>query len=141
MSPRNAIEDYYEALRRGEPLYPYFVESDATTKVGIRETLKGYDEVAEGLFEQSRSTEDWSVTSRDLHVHEREAIAVFSDRVDLEWTDREVDTVRSYDTRWTGTLERSPTPSRATGDDRPPIDRGSDEWRFLTMHVSAPREW
>jgi len=35
MSAEVAVADYYEALRRGEPLYPYFFESSETYKAAI----------------------------------------------------------------------------------------------------------
>lgn len=116
---RSAIRDYYEALRRGEPLYPFFAENASVTKFGIHEALFGYDAVAEGLREQSRVTEDWTVESRRLTVSREGSVAWFSDVVDLAWTgdgDR-----RSFETRWTGTLRRR-----------------DGEWVFVGMHVSAP---
>lgn len=117
------VEDYYEALRRGEPLGPYFAESPAVTKFGISERLSGGEAVAEGLREQTRRTADWTVRSTDLQVTEREEYAWFSDIVDLAWTDTAGDTDRSFRTRWSGTLERE-----------------GDEWRFVGMHVSTARE-
>lgn len=119
-SAEAAVRDYYEALRRGEPLYPYFAERDDVVKFGIGERLTGYDEVAEGLREQSRTTEDWTVDSRRLVVVERDECAWFSDDVRMAWRDVEAGEDREFDARWTGTLERD-----------------GDGWLFAGMHVSA----
>jgi hypothetical protein len=134
MSARATVEDYYEALRRGEPLYPYFAEEADVVKFGVGETLVGYDDVAEGLREQTRTTTDWTVESDALRVVEREGYAAFSDDVRMAWTDTESDADYDFDTRWSGTLERRPT------DDDPDADPATDEWVFLGMHVSVPRE-
>jgi hypothetical protein len=120
MTATATVEEYYEALRRGEPLYPYFAESTSTTKFGIGQRLFGYETVAEALREQTRTTEDWSVESQRLTVTDRDGHAWFSDVVDLAWTDREREERRTFDTRWSGTLERS-----------------GDEWLFVGMHVSV----
>ncbi|MDS0294730.1 nuclear transport factor 2 family protein [Halogeometricum luteum] len=134
MSARATVEDYYEALRRGEPLYPYFAESESVTKFGVGETLVGYDAVAEGLREQTRTTTDWTVESGDLRVVERDDHAAFADDVRMAWTDTEAGEDRSFETRWSGTLERRPT------DDDPDADPETDEWVFLGMHVSVAHD-
>lgn len=121
MSVDATIRDYYESLRRGEPLYPYFRESPATVKVGVGERLVGYDAVAEGLREQSRTTDDWTVESRALLTEADGDHGRFADAVRLEWRDVEADRRRGYDTRWTGALVRR-----------------DGEWLFTAMHVSAP---
>ncbi len=123
MSAEAVIRDYYEALRRGEPLYPYFLDDESTVKFGVSETLYGYDEVADGLLEQTRTTDDWSVESEGLVVDERDGYAVFADEVVLEWTDRVAETRRRFETRWSGTLEYH-----------------DGTWLFVSMHVSAPHE-
>jgi ketosteroid isomerase-like protein len=123
MSPTETVEEYYEVLRRGEPLEPYFVERDDVVKFGVGERLSGYDAVAEGLREQSRTTEDWRVESQQLTVHARESVAWFTDDVALSWTDSDGDR-QSFDTRWSGVLEAFDT-----------------DWRFAQMHVSAPHEF
>lgn len=120
MSAADAVREYYEALRRGEPLYPYFVEADDVVKFGVSETLVGYDAVAEGLREQSRETTDWTVESGDLRVREFGDAATFADAVRLEWTDTETGDRRVHDTRWSGTLVRR-----------------DEEWLFAGMHVSV----
>ncbi|MFB6160776.1 MAG: nuclear transport factor 2 family protein [Haloferacaceae archaeon] len=127
MDAAATVRDYYEALRRGEPLYPYFAEDPDVVKVGVRERLVGYDAVAEGLREQSRRTDDWTVESRDLRVHERGDHVAFADVVRLSWRDVVADRTYDLDTRWTGTLE-------AREDD------GERSWLFVGMHVSAPWE-
>lgn len=123
MSATQTVHDYYEALRRGEPLYPYFAERNDVVKFGVSETLSGYDEIAEGLRDQSRRTEDWTVKSRRLQVSEEEAFAWFSDTVTLEWTDTVDDEEFSDTTRWSGTLLNQ-----------------DGEWVFVGLHVSAPQD-
>jgi hypothetical protein len=86
MNAADTIREYYEALRRGEPLYPYFAERPGVVKFGVGERLVGYDAVAEGLREQTRTTEDWTVESNDLRVTERDGHAYFSDAVFMSWT-------------------------------------------------------
>jgi hypothetical protein len=134
MSARDTVEDYYEALRRGEPLYPYFAESSDAVKFGVGETLVGYDAIAEGLREQTRTTEEWTVESGALRTVERTDYAAFSDSVFLSWTDVEAGREHAFDTRWSGTLERRPT----TDDPNP--DPDEYEWLFLGMHVSTAEE-
>jgi hypothetical protein len=126
MKAAATVRDYYEALRRGEPLYPYFVEDPDVVKVGVRERLVGYDAVAEGLREQSRRTDDWTVESRDLRVRERPTHAAVADDVRLAWRDTVEGRSYAFDTRWSGTLE-------------PREDDGERSWLFAGLHVSAPR--
>jgi hypothetical protein len=133
MSVRETVLDYYEALRRGEPLSPYFVERSDVVKVGVFSRSVGYDAVAEGLREQGRTTDDWTVESRDLRVRAGEAgggdaaAAWFTDLVDLSWRDTRRGASYDFETRWSGVLE-----PRGDGDAR--------EWAFAGMHVSAPRD-
>ena len=148
-SAEAAIRDYYDALRAGEPLGPFFADDGPVVKVGIGERMTGADAVAGGLAEQTRSTTDWVVESRDLHVGAvaagtaREAtddalgnadagghrFAWFGDDVFMGWNDVERGTRFEFDTRWSGALVRM---------DR---DGGEDgEWRFVEMHVSTPGE-
>ncbi|PSQ15087.1 hypothetical protein BRD00_15110 [Halobacteriales archaeon QS_8_69_26] len=115
------VRDYYEALRRGEPLYPYFEESPATAKVGIGETLLGYGATAEALREQTRVTRDWTVESHRLRAGRRGETGWFSDLVGMAWTHE--DDPLSFDTRWTGAL----------------VDRG-EEWVFVELHVSVAHD-
>lgn len=144
MTAEDAVRDYYEALRRGEPLYPYFLEVEAATKFGVSEALFGYDEVAEALREQSRTTDDWTVESRALFVRERGDHATFADEVALEWTDRATDERRSFETRWSGALERRNGRQRdGEGEEAERSSRDEDQdgdWAFLTVHVSAPHD-
>lgn len=122
MDAEATVRDYYDALRNGEPLVPYFATADSLVKFGISETLVGGEPVAEGLREQTRRTEDWTVRSQALRVTERDRHAWFSDEVQMAWTDAEAGEEYSFDSRWSGTLE----------------DR--DGWTFVGMHVSAARE-
>ena len=126
MNAADTIREYYETLRRGEPLSHYFAEHSDVVKFGVGERLIGYDAVAEGLREQTRTTDDWTVESQALRVTERDDYAYFSDSVFLSWTDREADHEYAFPTRWSGTMER-----RAVGD-------GEAEWLFVGMHVSTP---
>lgn len=143
MSAEQTILDYYEALRRGEPLYPYFAERDDVVKFGISERLTGYDAVAEGLREQTRTTDDWRVESLDLRVAEHGDVAWFSDDVRMAWRDTSDDETREFDSRWSGTFERvGSAGGDADGDDGGDGDGNegddADEWQFVGMHVSAP---
>jgi hypothetical protein len=124
MDAEATIREYYDTLRRGEPLYPFFAESDEIVKFGISERLTGYETVAEGLRQQTRITDDWAVESSALRVSEREDSAWFSDDVFMAWTDTERRIRYEFDTRWSGTLSRC-----------------DDEWRFVGMHVSTTREF
>lgn len=121
MSAEQTVRDYYEALRRGEPLYTFFAERPDVVKFGVGERLTGYDEIAEGLRGQTRKTEAWVVESQNLRVGERDTHAWFSDDVHLAWYDTEADREYDFQTRWSGTLEPR-----------------NDEWEFVGMHVSCP---
>lgn len=127
MDARRRIESYYDALRSGEPLGPYFAEprsgDDALVKFGISERLVGGDEVRGGLRRQTETTTDWAVTSRALRVTERDRHAWFSDDVSMAWTDAGTGERRAFETRWSGALERR-----------------DGEWRFVGMHVSTADE-
>jgi len=122
MSAEKAIRDYYDALRAGDPLVPFFAEDEGLVKVGISERLVGYEAVAEGLREQTETTEEWVVESADLRVTEGDGYAWFNDSVRMAWTDTTTGTRHGFDSRWSGTLEER------------------DGWVFVGMHVSAPRE-
>lgn len=121
MSAERVIREYYDALRSGESLVPFFAEGEVV-KVGISERLVGSEQVAEGLREQTETTTDWTVESRDLLVRERESVAWFADEVRMAWTTDEGED-HDFETRWSGTLERS-----------------GEEWKFVGMHVSVARE-
>ncbi|QLH83978.1 hypothetical protein [Halosimplex pelagicum] len=148
MAAVDRVRAYYDALREGEPLAPFFAPVDGAVKVGISERLVGGESVADGLADQTERTTDWSVGSRDLRVTEREGHAWFGDRVSLAWTDTERRIRYEFDTRWTGTLEL-----RAEPDEEPesPVDDGGDgggtatdgrgdRWQFVAMHVSTARD-
>jgi hypothetical protein len=144
MNPTETVEEYYEALRRGEPLSPYFVEREDVVKFGVSERLAGYEEVAEGLREQSRTAEDWQVESRQLRVVARESVAWFTDEVALAWTDSDGDR-QSFDTRWSGVLERvggggGDERDEDTSDANDEDENDAGDWRFAQMHVSAPHD-
>lgn len=124
MDAEATVWAYYDALRDGEPLAPFFATErqgdPEIVKYGISERLVGSDAVRAGLRAQTERTADWTVESRALRVTERRDCAWFSDRVHMAWTDTEADERRAFDTRWSGTLERR--------------DEG---WRFVGMHVST----
>lgn len=126
-SAEAVVRDYYDTLREGDPLAPYFRDDESTVKFGISESLFGGDEVVRALEEQTETTADWSIESRNLVVDERDAFATFADRVAMAWTDTESGERCRFDSRWSGTLVR------ASDDD-------SSDWRFGTMHVSTPHE-
>ena len=131
MDAESTVRAYYDALRAGDPLYPFFAREDSTVKFGIGERLTGYGEVHEGLAEQTEITEAWTVESEALVVTERDAHAWFSDDVYMAWTDTEGGTRYEFDTRWSGTLERRDAAGAAEG---LPVDT---DWRFVGMHVST----
>lgn len=124
MSATDTVRDYYAALRGGEPLARFFADREDLVKVGITERLVGYDAVAAGLREQTATTADWTVESRDLRTAEHDGAAWFGDEVVMAWT--EDGQRREYDSRWSGTLVQV----EGLEDD--------GEWRFAGMHVSAP---
>ncbi|MFB6206588.1 MAG: nuclear transport factor 2 family protein [Haloglomus sp.] len=125
------VRAYYDDLRNGEPLYPYFHEAPTTVKFGVSERLTGYEAVAAGLREQTRTTADWHVVSDRLVVEARDCHAWFSDDVRMAWTDTGRGVRHEFDTRWSGTLERDDAGDDA--DDSPP-------WLFTGMHVSTSVE-
>jgi hypothetical protein len=135
MNARETVSDYYGALRRGEPLAPYFAARADVVKVGVFSRRVGSDDVAEGFREQRRRTTDWTVDSHALQVTTHEDYARFADRVDLAWTDTVADTSYAFETRWTGLL----VPRSAEGESEHTDDRPTEhEWAFVDMHVSAP---
>ena len=125
------VRDYYDALRSGEPLSPYFLEDDSTVKFGISESLYGFDAVSEALREQTATTEDWTLESDHLVVTERNGSATFADEVTMAWTDTERDDRRRFETRWSGTLVETARSETAAD---------THEWLFATMHVSVAHE-
>jgi hypothetical protein len=129
MDAEATVRAYYDALRDGKRLYPFFAREPSTVKFGIGERLTGYSEIEAGLREQTATTDDWTVDSDRLVVTERGDHAYFSDDVFMAWDDRETEVRHEYDTRWSGTLERR--------DDEAGL--GTD-WRFVGMHVSTTPE-
>lgn len=120
MDAAATVRDYYETLRQGEPLFPYFLDRETTVKFGVGERLTGYDEVEAGLREQTETTTGWEVESSNLLVEQRDDHAWFTDDVFMGWTDTEARVRYEFDTRWSGAMER--------------VD---GEWQFGTMHVSS----
>jgi hypothetical protein len=124
MDARTTVTEYYEALRTGEPLGPYFADEraddDQFVKFGLSERLVGSEEIRDGLTTQTETTTDWAVTSHALRVCERDQHAWFSDSVSMGWTDTDARLRYEFDTRWSGTLEAT-----ASG------------WQFVGMHVST----
>jgi hypothetical protein len=127
MDAADRIRAYYDALRAGEPLAPFFAADESVVKFGISEQLVGGGEVAAGLRDQTASTTDWTVESNALRVTVRDQYAWFSDDVRLAWTDIDEGTRHDFETRWSGTLER-----RTGGDPDP-----DGTWLFVGMHVST----
>lgn len=119
----DTVTAYYDALRNGETLSSFFAEAPDIIKIGLSERLVGYADVADGLSEQTATTDNWSVESNDLSVSVDGNIAWFSDQVSMAWTDTQIDTDYSFETRWTGTLKRR---------------ERSEAWQFVMLHVSAP---
>ncbi|MFB6173900.1 MAG: hypothetical protein ABEI39_04580 [Halobacteriales archaeon] len=140
MGAADRIRAYYDALRSGEPLAPFFAPVDGAVKFGISERLDGYEAIAAGLREQTERTTDWRVDSRALLVTERECHAWFSDVVSLGWADTERQIRYEFETRWSGTLERRNDDGRATAPADGDTESADGEWRFVGMHVSTARE-
>jgi hypothetical protein len=132
MDAAETIRAYYDTLRDGDPLGPFFAaetdDDDGYVKFGIGERLLGSEAIVDGLAAQTERTTDWAVDSRDLRVTERSTQAWFSDDVSMAWMDTEAQVRYEFDTRWSGTLERRD----GAGD---PAEDG--EWRFVGMHVST----
>ena len=114
------VRDYYEALRRGEPLDTYFQQGPDIVKIGVFSHRLGGEAVAEALRDQTARTEDWAVESRDLRTFSRDGFAHFVDDVRLVWTDTRRDHRHDVETRWTGLVEPQ-----------------GEEPLFVSMHVSA----
>jgi len=119
MDAATFVRTYYDALRAGEPLAPFFADGPEVVKVGISERLVGGDAVVAGLRGQTASTSDWVVDSRDLRIVEGGDWAYFADEVRMEWTSG--DGCHEFDSRWSGSLRRD------------------GEWAFVGMHVSVSR--
>jgi len=131
MDAEATVRTYYDALRAGDPLAPFFAPEETTVKFGIGEALYGFADVEVGLSTQTETTDNWAVGSDRLRVTERDGYAWFSDEVSMSWTDRERGVDYEFDTRWSGTLERRP--------DAVWSGYGPDPgWRFAAMHVSTP---
>jgi hypothetical protein len=114
------LRTYYDALRAGDPLAPFFADEPETVKFGISEALRGGEAVAEGLREQTATTTDWEIESHNLVADEPDGGAYFTDEVFMAWTDTEKRVRYEFETRWSGTLER--------------LQAG---WQFVGMHVST----
>lgn len=128
-SAEAVVRDYYDALRAGDPLVTFFLEDESTVKFGISESLFGGQAVATALEEQTETTDDWTIESRNLLVDEREGFATYADEVGMAWTDTESGERYRFDSRWSATLVPQ-------SDD----DSSASDWQFATMHVSAPHE-
>ncbi|MCU4799130.1 nuclear transport factor 2 family protein [Halobacteria archaeon HArc-gm2] len=127
-SARETVRAYYDALRNGDPLGPFFADDEDLVKFGISERLVGGEAVADGLREQTETTSGWTVDSRALRVTERDDHAWFSDEVFVGWTGSDPPIRFEFETRWSGTLERR------GGADDPAVD---GDWRVVGMHVST----
>jgi len=119
----DTVRAYYAAVREADPLHPFFADGEDVVKVGIGERLVGADAIEAGLREQTRTTTDWVIESRDLRVTARDRHAWFDDDVFMAWTDTERSIRFEFESRWSGTLERT-----------------DGAWRFVGMHVSTPGE-
>lgn len=133
MDIEDTVRAYYDTLRRGGSLPQFFLESPDVVKYGLFERLAGYDAVAAGLRDQTRTTDGWTVDSRALVVGERADHGWFSDEVFLAWTDLDRSVRFEFDTRWSGTLIRVGADEDGEGSDPSP-------WRFAGMHVSTAQE-
>lgn len=129
MTPESTVRAYYDALREGESLTSFFLESPDVVKFGIGERLDGYAAVADGLQAQTARTRDWTVESRALQTVTRGDHAAFSDDVRMEWYDTDDFETHAYDTRWSGTLTRTVEGDSDAGE--------AAVWKFAGLHVSV----
>ncbi len=123
MSVDAFLESYYQALRDGEPLEPFFARDHRAVKFGITESLHGYAEIEDGLTAQTATTTDWSIRSHRLETDTAGEVGWFSDHVTMRWRDIEADEQLEWETRWSGTVLH--------------VD---SDWQFVRMHVSAAHE-
>ncbi|MFC5972998.1 nuclear transport factor 2 family protein [Halomarina salina] len=134
MTVAATIEAYYDALRAGDPLAPFFLDSPDAAKFGLSERLDGHDAIADGLRDQTETTREWVVESSDLVTGQQDDTAWFADSVFMGWTDVERGIRFEFDTRWSGTLVRvddeSSEPDESDGS-------APHDWRFAAMHVST----
>ena len=137
MRAAERVRDYYDALRAGDPLAPFFAPFDDAVKFGISERLVGNEAIATGLREQTERTRDWHVESRNLRVTERDCHAWFSDTVALGWADTETRIRYEFVTRWSGTLERRLTDDSDTAAESEGNPDADGQWQFVGMHVST----
>ncbi|OIB55903.1 nuclear transport factor 2 family protein [Natrialba sp. SSL1] len=151
--PETTVRAYYDALRNGDPLDPFFLEDESTLKFGISDRLFGYEAVADALQEQTETTEDWTVESSTLTVaeHGDRDCATFGDEVTMAWTDSSSGERREFRTRWSGTLIRlsagdgerkreGESESDAEGEAKAEHTTDESEWVFGSMHVSTDDE-
>jgi len=115
----DTVEAYYQMLRNGGPLGPFFADEPGVVKFGISEKLAGYDAIVDGLADQTATTTDWTVESRERHVTERQDFAWYHDDIRLAWTDTDTGRTHEFETRWSGAL------------------RADEDWQFVTLHVST----
>lgn len=150
MTVADTIEAYYEALRSGDSLAPFFFDSADAVKFGLSERLDGVDAIEAGLGEQTETTREWVVESSGLVTGRRGETAWFADDVFMGWTDVERGIRFEFDTRWSGTLVRvdgavgrgaaGAAAEDASDGVADATDEGSDDapsWRFASMHVST----
>jgi len=86
MDAEETVRTYYDALRAGDALAPFFARDGTTVKFGIGERLYGFAEIEAGLDAQTETTDAWVVDSDSLRVTERDEHAWFSDEVSMAWT-------------------------------------------------------
>ncbi|WP_435193895.1 nuclear transport factor 2 family protein [Natronomonas sp. EA1] len=124
MNAAATVRAYYDALRAGDPLHPFFADGEETVKVGIGNQALGADAIETLLTEQTETTAAWEVDSRDLRVTEHDSFAHFFDEVYMGWASLPKNIRYGFETRWTGTLV--------------PGEDGDENWQFVSMHVSTP---
>lgn len=120
MDIESFVQAYYDALRNGDDLAVFFLDDPQTVKFGISEALHGYSEIASALREQTRTTSEWEIESKQLVTESAGEVGWFSDVVTMQWFDQEKGEPVSWESRWSGT-----------------VCQDNGEWRFVRMHVSA----
>lgn len=121
MNAEATVRAYYDALRAGDPLHPFFADGEDTVKVGIGNRALGHEAVEALLTEQTETTEAWEIDSKELRVAERDDFAHFFDEVYMGWASLSKNIRYGFETRWTGTLVPA-----------------NGEWEVVSMHVSTP---
>jgi hypothetical protein len=121
VSPRQAIESYFEALTKGDAdrLIGLISTADLFVKIGTdeNEIVCGGSNATEYYRHHVASTSDFSIEVDRLDVQERESIAWFF-------------TEQTWHLKWQGNAET--LGMRLTG----VLEREETDWKFVQIHAS-----